>query len=206
VHRKFKLVMPGAILALAVPAQAYERLPNRLAQLLPADFAGKVRIVDDPLKPVIVLSTQEGYKRGRSVGGAQAEDVHLQALVDRKTGRVAWRVWHQLVYTGNRRNITAVQYRAGGALKHSDVLSVDHWLDQCPPTDGAGSCNHFTRVSFELSERTIREISDAYRPGLRTPWRLRFKDARGRDVTSGLAPAEVVGLVNALEQWRRDRA
>lgn len=203
--RRFKLAIPAIAAALvpAAPALAYERLPAGLAQLSPADFASKVRIIDDPVEPTIVLSTRDGYKRGRSVKGARAEDVYLQALVDRKTGDVTWRVWHELSM-GNQRKLSSVQYLSGGkTLEQAEFLTMENWLDQCPPTDGTGSCNHFVRVAFELPDQTIREIADAYRPGERRPWRLRFKDANGRDITSGLAPAEVAGLIYSLETWSR---
>ncbi|MBV1688821.1 hypothetical protein KRR38_14355 [Novosphingobium sp. G106] len=202
---KTKLAFLAALLPIivVVPAQAYERLPAGLAQLSPADFASKVRIVDDPLEPAIVLSTQDGYTRGRPIKGAQANDVHLRALVDRATGQVSWQVWHQLSYVGQQRNLESVQYLAGGALDQSQVMAVENWLDQCPPTDGIGSCNQFMKVGFELSDRTIREIAAAYRAGQQTPWRLRFKDRNGRDVTGGLAPAEAAGLLDALETWKR---
>ena len=152
-------------------------------------------------EPAIVLSTRDGYKQGRSVKGARAEDVYLQALVDRKTGAVSWRVWHELSM-GSQRKISSVQYQAGdGKLEQADFLTMDNWLDQCPATDGIGSCNHVVRVAFELSDQTIREIANAYRPGERTPWRLRFKEANGRDILSGIAPAEAAGLINSLESW-----
>lgn len=187
----------------AAPAVAYERLPTGLAKLSPSDFASKVLIVDDPLEPAIVLSTQDGYTRGRPIKGAQANDVHLRVLVDRETRRVSWQVWHQLSYAGKQRDLESVHYLAGGSLEQSQVVAADHWLDQCPPTDAIGSCNQFMKVGFELSERTVREIARAYRPGEQAPWRLRFKDRNGRDVTGGLAPAEVAGLLHALETWQR---
>jgi hypothetical protein len=203
--RKIKLAILAVAFPMiaAAPAAAYDRLPTGLAQLSPADFANKVRVIDDPLEPTIVLSTDDGYKRGRSIKGAQADDVHLRVVVDRTTRRVSWQIWHELSYMGNQRELASVHYLTDGALKRSKVTALENWLDQCPPTDGVGSCNQFTRVAFELPDRTIREIASAYRPGERTPWRLRFKDKNGRDITGGLAPAEAAGLVHALEAWQR---
>jgi hypothetical protein len=193
----------GVLLVLQAPAIAHERLPGSLAQLSPADFASRIRIVDDPFAPAIVLSTRDGYKRGRSIGGARAEDVYLQVLVDRQTGRLSWQVWHELSMAAER-ELGSVEYVSeGGRPVQSGFLAMDNWIDQCPPTDGIGSCNHFVRVAFELPDQTVREVADAYRPGERTPWPLRFREARGRDITSGLAPAEAAGLILALERWRQ---
>lgn len=190
----------------AAPAIARERLPSGLAQLSPNDFASRVRIVDDPRKSMIVLSSRDGYTRSRSIGGARADDVYLEALIDRETGHVSWQVWHELS-TGGQRKLGSVEYTdAGGRVEQSGFLAMESRLDQCPPTDGVGSCNHVVRVAFELPDRTIREIAGTYRPGERTSWPVRFREAGGRDITSGLAPAEAAGLLLALERWRQPGA
>ncbi len=192
----------AALVCAAAPqaASAYDRLPDPLASLTPADFAQDIQVLDDPLEPMTILSTRDGYTRGRSIEGAHASDVHLRVLVDRASGRTVWQVWHELVTTSGHKHVTAVHYRAGG---EPAPLALDHWLDQCPPTDGIGSCNQVTRIGFALPEHAVREMAAAYAAGSREPWRLRFKDASGHDVTGGLAPAEAAGLVQALDTWRR---
>lgn len=196
-------VATAAVLALPSAGQAYERLPRPLAALSPADFASRMRVVDDPSSQSIVLSTREGYDRARRVGGAHVEDVHLRALVDRATGRVTWQVWHELVTASQNRGIAAIRYTANGRIQTARPITVDHWRDECPPTDGIGACSHFTRVGFELPESALRELAAAYEAGSRRPWRVRFEDPSGRAVTSGIAPAEAAGLVQALDEWRR---
>lgn len=192
----------AALLAFPPAAHGYERLPRALAALSPADFAGRIQIVDDPLKAAVILSTVDGYSHGRSVQGARAEDVHLRALVDRATGRVTWQVWHELATVRGHQGITAVHYTAGGKPRTAQPIKVDHWQGGCPPTDGVGMCNRFTRIGFELPEPAVREMAAAYQAGSRVPWRLRFNDASGRDVASGIAPAEAAGLILALDSWR----
>lgn len=189
-------------LCLAPQALAYDSLPKALARLSPAEFAESVKIVDDPLEPAIVLSSQQGYKRARSLKGASAEDVHLRALIDRGTGKITWQVWHELAYVGGRKTVDSIHYLAGGAVRQTRPFHVDHWLDGCPPTDSPGQCSEAMRVGFELPEAAVREIAETYSPGSRSPWRLRFKDAGGRDVTGGLAPAEAAGMLHAVDEWR----
>lgn len=195
----------AAVLALPPAGHAYERLPRSLAALAPADFARSVRVVDDPADPAVVLSTQDGYDRARGVKGARADDVHLRARIDRSSGRVTWEVWHDLVTVNGHQAITAVHYTAGGERRTAQPLKVDHRLVECPPTDGLGMCNRFTRIGFQLPERAMRELAAAYDRGSRVPWRLEFRDAAGRHVTSGIAPAEAAGLIQALDSWRRGR-
>lgn len=195
-----------AALAFATPqaAAAYERLPRQLASHSPADFARQVSIADDPQAPAVVLSTHAGYTRSRAIEGARADDVHMRALVDRRTGAVSWQVWHDLVYVSGRKDVTAIHYKAGGEPRQAQPLPARHWQDGCPPVDGMGFCNQASRIGFELPEAVVRDIAAAYRQGSRQPWAIRFTEADGRDVAGGLAPAEAAGLVQALDEWRRE--
>lgn len=198
----------AATLALAPAAEAYERLPRALAALSPADFAAQIHIANE--KGAVVLSTREGYTRGRVVQGAHVDDVHLRAVIDRASGGVSWQVWHDLVTVHGHKQVVAVEYLSDGERKTARPIAVDHSLGQCPPTDGAGFCNKISRIGFELPERALREMAASYAAGSRVPWRLHFRDAAGKDVISGIAPAEAAGLIAALEAWRldahRDRA
>jgi len=205
----FRLIpslLAAALLAAPQMASAYELLPKKLASLSPQDFAQKMLLEEDPLDPVVTLSTQHGYTHGRSIEGAYANDVHLRASVDRNTGRVTWQVWHELINVRGHKNVVAIHYWRDGMMASAHPLTVDRWLDQCPPMDSVGFCNQFTRVAFELPEDVVREVAASYRAGSREPWRLHFKDKSGQDVTGGLAPAEVAGLVQALDSWRIRRA
>lgn len=201
-HRFLPISLIAVTLAVAPAAAAYERLPRALAAMSPADFAAQVHIADK--QGVVVLSTREGYTRGRVVRGAHIDDVHLRAVVDKASGRTTWQVWHDLVTVRRHRDVVSVEYLAGGELRAARPIGLDHSLGQCPPTDGSGFCNKITRIGFELPEQAVREMAASYAVGSRTPWRLHFRDAAGRNVTSGLAPAEAAGLVAALEAWRLD--
>lgn len=191
-----------ALLASPQMASAYESLPRTLASLSPQDFADAVTVHDDPREPVVMLSTQPGYTRGRSIEGAYANDVHLRAVVDRDTGSVTWQVWHELINVRGHKDVVAIHYRQGNSLASASPVTLDRWLDECPPTDGLGSCNQFTRVAFELPEHVVHEVAASYQAGSREPWRLHFKDLSGRDVTGGIAPAEAAGLIKAVNSWR----
>jgi hypothetical protein len=203
-HRSLSLSLLAAAFVLAPTAQAYERLPRALAALSPADFANQVRIADDPADGAVVLSTRDGYARGRAVRGAPVDDVHLRAVVDRISGRATWQVWHDLVTVSGYKNVVAVEYVSGGMRRSTRPIAIHQSLGQCPPTDGAGFCNRITRIGFELPESAVRELAESYRSSSRTPWQIHFRDGAGKDVIGGIAPAEAAGLIAALEAWRHD--
>lgn len=202
--RGFLMVVAGvSALSFQAPAAAYEQLPKSLSSLSVADFAAGTRVIDDPLEPAVIVSTRESHTRGQALKGAHALDVHLLARIDRATGAVSWQVWHDLMYVGGQKQVTAVHYLSSGAVRTATPIAVSHWLDQCPPLDGTGTCNQNTRVGFELPESIVREIAAGHQHGQRKPWLVRFKDAAGDDVTGGLAPAEVAGLLHVVERWKQ---
>jgi len=190
------------LLAAPAAAQAADRLPASLARISVEQFARQVKVVDDPLEHDIVFTTSQAYKVGRSLAGARATDVHLRALVDRQTGAIRWQVWHELVTTQGEMDITDVRFVTGGATRSVAPSIVESWKDRCPAYDNNMTCDNYTRVVVELPEQAIREMAASHVAGSREPWRLRFKDASGRDVTSGLAPAEAAGLLQSVSEWR----
>jgi hypothetical protein len=180
-------------------------LPRALAGLSPSDFAGRVQVEEQQDAGTVVLSTRTAYARERAIDGARANDVHLRAVVDRGIGTVSWQVWHELTFRDGPRRFDAIRYTSGGQSEEVAPFLVESWLAQCPAMDGVGLCNHVTRIGFELPERAIREIAQGYRAGSREPWRVRFEDGRGGSVTGGLAPAEVAGLLHAVEDAMQRR-
>lgn len=201
-------LVPIALALAFIPsgAQAYDRLPRALANLSPSDFAGQVRITENPEGNAVVLSTRDAYMRTRSIQGARANDVHLRAIMDRGTGEVSWQVWHELVYVDGPRDFASIEYRSGGEARHVEPFAVDHWRDECPPADAVGFCNHFARIGFELPDQAIREMAQQYRAGSREPWPLHFRTMSGRHIVGGLAPAEAAGLLEAVEAMAQRRA
>lgn len=186
-------------------AAAYDELPRGLAKLSPADVVDRIRIDDEMLEPHVVVSTKKAWDRGRRIEDGHASDVHLRALVDRDSGVVRWQVWHELSYNGGAREITDVTFIAGGRSEQADFVLTEQW-DDCPSVDALKvHCDKYERFVFEIPGRVVQEIAASYQPGNRRPWPVRFNDKNGRSITGGLAPVEVVGLMTAVEQVRRER-
>ena len=200
--RAILLALAASLACTAPQAAAYEQLPYGLARLSPVDFAGAVNISKQP-DSITVLSTQDGYTRSRAAQGARAEDVHFRAVIDGRSGKVSWQVWHRLVHAWRYMDIRAVRYELGGATRTIAPKLVEHGTDRCPPTDGVGSCNTAVDVMFELPEEAIREMASNHRGNARNAWPLQFITADGTEIGSGLAPAEAAGLIHAYESWQR---
>jgi len=199
------LTLAGTALIWSTAGAAQDKLPKGLSRLTPETVTERIEVTDDPLEPYILVSTKDAWARGRAIDGAHARDVHLRALVDRRSGAVQWQVWHELTYRGIIQDMTEVNYRAGGRLQKTDVLIAKRWYDDCPSVDAIQTaCRKYARFVFELPGNVVEEIAADYSPGDRAPWRLRFSDGNDGMITSGLAPAEAAGLIEAVAKVRRE--
>lgn len=204
---RFSHVFAGvavATLAVAVPAYAVEELPTKLAALTPAQIAESVKIFDDQLEPDLVVSTQDAYSKSRALDGARAQDVFILARIGRDEGAVSYHVVHDLAYWSPRRTFTHVQFLDGSDLVVRDVAIEKSADEYCDVDTAIGECRVFQTLSFELSAEEMQRLAANYDEGSREPWRLRFKDKYGHDVTSGIAPAEAGGLLQAVLQLRKE--
>ena len=193
-----------ACLAAAIPAHAVEELPQKLAAISPAEFAESVEVIDDLLEPDLIVSTKDTYSKSRSLDGARAQDVYLLAKITRDKGGVSYHVVHDLAYWAPRRSFTHVQFLDGTDLVAREVAIGEGGQDYCDVDTAIGECRVFQTLSFELSAEEMQRLSDGYAAGSREAWRLRFKDEHGQDVTSGIAPAEAGGLLQAVSQLRKE--
>lgn len=196
----------GAALAClaAVPAHAVEELPKKLAAISPAEFADSAKVVDDLLEPDLVISTQDAYSRSRSLDGARAQDVYIVARIARAQGDVSYHVVHDLAYWAPRRSFTHVQFLDGNDLIVRELAIEEGGQEYCDVDTAIGECRVFQTLSFELSTEEMQRLSESYAAGSREAWRLRFKDEHGQDVTSGIAPAEAGGLLQAVSQLQKE--
>lgn len=196
------LLTAAAVLA-AAPAYAAvgDKLPTGLAKLSPDQIADRVQVVDDPLEEHVVFSTRGVFRNSGVKDDVAVHDGFLEARKTREGGEVVWRVRHDLTYSGARRDVKLVHVNTPDGLLKIAPGVVRRWSEDCG--DVAVACSQHLSVEFDLPETAVRHIAAAWRPGDRTPWRVRFKDARGQDVTVGLAPVEVAGLVDAVDRARR---
>lgn len=200
--RKIALLLGATAVLLPAVTSASEPLSRKLAAMTPSEFETKTRVVDDPLEPDLVISTEKAHRGRQPIKDGLADNVYVRALVARDTGQVRFQIWHDIAYWGQRKELYQVNYVAGGALQSDPLAITAHRADECPFVDEVVYCKLNKTLVFEVSEPVMREIAQQYRQDSRNPWSFRFKDRLGRDVTSGLAPAEAAGLLRVLDKVR----
>lgn len=171
---------------------------DEYARLTPAQVASSVQVHDDSLEPVAVLTTERAFTfRGGFTDRVRA-DSFLRAMITKSTGSTTVQVYETLSYTGDRRDFAGATYEtADGPQAAPLTLSRDD-------TDcHLGVCVHHATLGFDVPIASLQWI--ATRAGERPPqpWRFRFKAGSGEDWTDDIAPAEVAGLLQAVDDWRK---
>lgn len=191
-----------ASLTLMLPqaANALERLPASLARVTAQQSMKAVSIHDDQLEPHITFSSQKVHAKSLHLPGEVYGDAHVYAEMDRASGKVTFRVWNELVNSEAHRDFRRVHFVAGGQHRAQELAIARTWTDNCATDDTSTRCDQRIRVAFDLPEQVLREVAAS--PTASAPWRYRLKDAHGRDVTAALAPAEVAGLLAAVDAYR----
>lgn len=203
-HSMRTLLVAG--LAAALPSTAAwaakpSEVPRGLLRMTPDQIAERVEIRDDPLEAKVKFSTQPVLRKGGLMDGVAVRDGFLIAEKARDSGETNWIVRHDISYLGAHRDLHLVHLQSGAKLKTIAPSNVRRWVEDCPDT--FVTCNQHLTVEFQLPEPTVREIAAAYRAGDTRPWPVRLKDRNGQDVTVGIAPAEVAGLVKVVDRWAR---
>lgn len=194
------LIATTAIAGAAQASVSKQQVARQLLKLSPAEIAERVEVRDDPLEDYVLFSTRPVLRKGGVSDGVSIHDGFLKAKRSRDGTSTVWRISYDMTFFGARRDPTLVHLRSKDGLLKIPPSTIRRWNDECG--DGNVTCGQHMTVEFDLPEDAIREIAAAYQPGDPTPWLVRFKDANGQDVTVGIAPGEVAGLLVAVERWR----
>lgn len=208
--KRLDIILGAAVLSLVVGVGAAQAgvgdklIHSALARMSPESIAERIEVRDDPLEDHVLFSTKPVFRKGGFTGGVAVHDGFIKASKPRDgaAGGVSWRVSHDLTYFGARRDVTQVNIRSAEGLLKIAPAAVRRWSEDCG-ADATAACGQHMTVEFEAPEKVIRDIAAAYRPGDRTPWRVRFKDDHGEGLTIGIAPAEVAALVKTVDSWKR---
>lgn len=195
----FRGVLLGvAALALSTGAVARPKLPPPIKS--PEFYAAAADIKDDALETVASIST---YTAGRPVTGlfqAVNEDVFLRALIDKKTGEATFQVYQIVYYGGDWRFYMSANYEAPNGPKSVPADRISSEVVACSQY----GCSHREDVGFDVPEDILRWVAARATPQTEVgePWRFKWKAKDGSELLAQLPPAEVAGLLRAVEEYR----
>ena len=81
----------------------------------------------------------------------------------------------------------------------SATLTINSGEVNCP----YGTCVWWRDLAFEVPEEVLRAVAARAAERRVRPWRFRFKAEQGDDWTDDMAPAEVAGLLLAVDAFKQ---
>ena len=188
-------MVAGVALAVAATPAVAGNAADRLTAEAARD---RVVLHDDPLEMDATLSTRKVMRSTRGLLRTPHNDNHLQAHVDRRTGKTRFEVHQTLQYLGGYRAFEAVHYETADWPTKAKLRTVDGNQPACDAVDPQSSC--YEEVSFVVEEAELRRLASSAAPG--STWMLKFKPERGREERASLPKAEIAGLLQAVDAYR----
>ncbi|MGH6781154.1 MAG: hypothetical protein ACREB5_03480 [Sphingomonadaceae bacterium] len=187
---------------LAAPAAANSpTMPRKLAKMDAEAFRSATTVNDDRLEFDTVISTRDGFRKQMRMNGSAWGDNHVEAHIDKRTGATRFEVHQSVRYLGSRRSYGTVHFEdRDGTLVARPIDRTRHGEDVCPNSDFNGDCSLTKQLVFSVDEKLLKTI--IARDG---GWSFKFKGNRSDksdDLLAQLAPAEVEGLLLAVNDYR----
>ena len=184
-------------------AQIYQGKIDKQAKALfsmtPGDFASKVQIKDDALEPVVTFSTVDGFQKKDGLLRMVNQDLFFRAFLAKKDRSVRFQVYASIVYMGKWQFFETVNYETGELPESKAVTPISREVLSC---SGMGGCMYTEHVGFQVPEDLLRKIAEKYNPQVISVWRVRFKAKTGTDWDLMVSPAEIAGLLQAVDNFK----
>jgi hypothetical protein len=190
------------LLAALAPSTAAAAKPNkqleRLLALDPSHFQQTATVIDDALETTARISTERGFQFKGGLLKVVGDDNFLRAFIDKKTGLTQFQVYQIIPYSGNWRFYHTVNYETPEGPKSEELTVIDRSVTGC----GRYGCSFVEHVGFTADESLLRTVAASYTPGMRAAWRFKLKAKAAEDWQDGIAPAEIAGLLAAVDAYK----
>ncbi len=202
IQRRIMLGVAAVSVAFSSPTSAQFRKQAekeaREQALTPSAVQQTILMKDDDFETSATLETSKAFTyRGDFFERVRADNL-LRAFISKGSGQTKYQLYQSIMYTGNRRNYDVVSYQSPDGLQSTELRRIDSQLDSC----GAGLCVYTEIVGFDVSESFLRQIAKTYQPGNSPLWRFKFKARSGDDWVDDISPAEVAGLLAAVDAYK----
>lgn len=183
---------------------------NREAQVQTAinltkeHFRNTATIKDDSLDTIATISTVNGFQEKRGLLGIVWDDNFLRAFVEKKSGRTTIQLYQVIYYQGSGWNFyQTVNFETVTGPESRPLTIIKRDVD-CTGSRYSG-CTYVEHVAFDVNESLLRTIAERYQPGQLAGWKFKFSSKSGKEYNDGMLPAEVAGLLEALDGYRAAR-
>lgn len=173
-----------------------------IAKLTPQQIANSATVKDDPLEPLVTITTEAAFRwKGGFTDPVRADNM-LRAILDRPIGTANYQLYQTITYSGDWRRYDRANIAFPSGLKSIALTVIDRRIVTC----AYAPCVLEETVGFNLSEDDIDALAASYVNNPRATLKFRFKSATSFDWNDDLPAVEVVGLQQAVEKWKRSKS
>lgn len=170
-----------------------------IAKLSPAAIATASSVKDDPLEPLVTITTEAAFRwKGGFTDPVRADNM-LRAILDRPTGTPNYQLYQTVTYSGDWRRFDKANIAFPSGLKAVPLTIIDRRIVTCE----YGPCVLEETVGFNISEDDIDALVAQYYRNPIATLKFRLKSSTSFDWNDDLPVVEIVGLVQAIDQWKR---
>lgn len=169
-----------------------------LQSMTPQEVARGVTVRDDDLETAATLTSEAAYQTNGRFNDRVRSDNFLRAFIDKKTGEARFQVYQEITYGVAYRNFQTVSYSTTDGPSNSDLEVISHDMP-C----NYGVCFYKDIVGFTVDEQVLRAVAAGYKAGNSPYWRFRFHAQNGLDWNDRMMPAEVAGMLAAVDTYRQ---
>lgn len=199
-----RLLLGVAVAALcAAPALSQQALTKKQREALaltPEHFETTATYKDDELETVAEVNTAGGFQDRGGLLRVVSNDNFLRAYIDKRTGATQFQVYQFVSYDGDWRFFYGVNYETTDGPRAVELIQIDRKVLTCGRYTGCSYIEHF---AFPVEESLLREIAAKYDPANPSAWRFKFKSKSGKEWQDGMLPAEIAGLLRAVDRQKR---
>lgn len=186
-------------------ATAADKLPKQLQRLLamtPAEFEKAAAVKDDALEVQATITTQPAFRETRGLLKIVWNDNFLRAFIDKKTGKATYQLYQRITYNApSWKFYKLANYETPTGPESVEVMELGRDVD-CSSSRLMGGCTYTETIAVPVKEELLRTIAGLYVPNQQDAWRFRFKAQSGEDFNDGMMPAEVAGMLAAVDGYR----
>ena len=194
----------AVFMAAAAPASASaDPLPHQVGALFamtPDQFAAAADVKDDALETVATISTMRGWQQHDGLLGIVNDDGFFRAFIDKTSGETRFQVYHMVRYTEQHRaRFEVVNYETPDGPVSVPLIPIGRYRGSCRVYVG---CAYLETFAFPVDEALLRTLAAKYLPGRVAVWKYRLKAKTGAERDEGFAPAEIAGILIAVDHYR----
>lgn len=183
----------------AKPKVKYIKNIEQLMAATPDQLEEYIVVNDDALEVRAKISTERVFRPSDTV---IPTDEFMRAYIDKLTGDVTYQVFQYVVYFGDWRNYSTVNYETPNGPVSIPIKQISKDVENCRIAQYGLGCKVSEQVAFDVPEEILREYASNYQPSNTNVWKYRLKGTIPIDHDGSFALQEIAAFMKVVDGHR----